>query len=61
ILPLRQDLFRLRNDVSKALGKQVEQPRPWTPPQMQVPAGTQPSPQGYGGYNAPGGGQQYRP
>ena len=59
ILPLRQDLFRLRNEVSKALGKQVEQPRPWTPPQMQAPPGTQPSAQGYGGYPPPGG-PQYR-
>jgi RsiW-degrading membrane proteinase PrsW (M82 family) len=37
ILPLRQDLHRLRADVSKAMGKQVEQPRPWTPPQMMAP------------------------
>ena len=60
ILPLRQDLGRLRNEVSKALGRQVEQPRPWTPPQMQVPAGTQQSPQGYGGYPQPPGGPQVR-
>ena len=46
ILPLRQDLHRLRAEVSKAMGKQVEQPRPWTPPQMMAP-GQQQQPQGY--------------
>jgi RsiW-degrading membrane proteinase PrsW (M82 family) len=59
ILPLRQDLFRLRNEVSKAMGRQVEQPRPWTPPQMQPPPQQQQQgypPQGY----PPQGGPQYR-
>ncbi|MDB4934804.1 MAG: putative rane protein [Labilithrix sp.] len=37
IFPLRQDLHRLRAEVSRAMGKQVEQPRPWMPPQMQAP------------------------
>ena len=32
ILPLRQDIFRLRAEVSKAMGKQVQQPQVWTPP-----------------------------
>lgn len=53
ILPLRQDLFRLRGEVSKAMGKPVEQPRPWTPPQMQ-PQGPQQ------GYVQPGGPQYPR-
>ena len=59
ILPLRQDLHRLRGEVSRALGRQVEQPRPWTPPQMMAPqAATAPQGQGYGGQPPPGG--QYR-
>jgi len=31
ILPLRQDLFKLRAEVSRALGREVQQPRPWAP------------------------------
>jgi protease PrsW len=31
IFPLRQELFKLRGEVSRALGRQVEQPRPWSP------------------------------
>ena len=54
ILPLRQDLHRLRTEVSRALGRQVEQPRPWTPPQMMAP-----QPPGYGGQQPPPGGPQY--
>ncbi len=34
IYPLRQDIFRLRGEISKALGKPVPQPQPWTPPGM---------------------------
>jgi len=32
IYPLRQDLFRLRGEVSRAMGKPVPQPSPWQPP-----------------------------
>ncbi len=35
IVPLRQDLGRLRGEISRAMGKPVQQPQPWTPPQMQ--------------------------
>ncbi len=42
ILPLRQELFRLRGEVSRALGRAVQQPQPWTPggapPYAQQPA-----------------------
>jgi len=31
IFPLRQDLHRLRGEVSRALGRAVPQPQPWTP------------------------------
>ena len=31
ILPLRQDLFRLREAISRAMGRQVQQPQAWTP------------------------------
>jgi RsiW-degrading membrane proteinase PrsW (M82 family) len=55
ILPLRQDLHRLRAEVSKAMGKQVEQPRPWMPPQMQAPHQGMQQP-----YGAPPPGQQHR-
>jgi protease PrsW len=44
IFPLRQDLFRLRGEVSKALGKPVQQPQAWAPP----PAGAQPPMQPHG-------------
>lgn len=59
ILPLRQDLHRLRAEVSKALGRPVAQPQPWTPPQMQAPPGTMQHGQGYAGQPM-GGPQQYR-
>ncbi len=29
IVPLRQELFRLRNDVSRSLGRAVQSPEPW--------------------------------
>jgi len=32
IFPLRQELAKLRADVSRALGRQVEQPKAWAPP-----------------------------
>ncbi|MBX3186325.1 MAG: PrsW family intramembrane metalloprotease [Labilithrix sp.] len=32
ILPLRQDLHRLRAEVSRAMGRQVQQPQAWAPP-----------------------------
>lgn len=57
IYPLRQDLFRLRNEVSKAMGRPVPQPQPWQ-------AGSTPfraphAPPGPQGYVPPGG--QWRP
>jgi len=46
IYPLRQDIFRLRGEISKAMGRQVQQPQPWQPPgalqqqqQQEQPAG----------------------
>ena len=46
IYPLRQDIFRLRGEISRAMGRQVQQPQPWQPPgapqqrqQQQQPAG----------------------
>ncbi len=58
IFPLRQELHKLRAEVSRALGRPVEQPRPWQPgmplpwpqPQQQQriaqPAPYQPRPPG---------------
>lgn len=43
IYPLRQELHKLRAEVSRALGRQVEQPRPWQPG-APVPWGQQPQP-----------------
>src|SRR5690606_27756445 len=34
VVPLRQQLHTLRAEVSRALGRPVEQPRPWAPPQV---------------------------
>jgi len=52
IFPLRQELHKLRAEVSRALGRPVEQPRPWQPPPVApaAPWGQQPPPQG----NPPG-------
>lgn len=41
IAPLRQDLHRLRADVSRALGRPVQQPQPWAPPPVGAPAQAQ--------------------
>jgi protease PrsW len=51
IYPLRQDLFRLRGEVSKAMGKPVQQPQPWQPPgaPQQQPQQAQPA----GGFGQP--------
>jgi len=50
IYPLRQELHKLRAEVSRALGRQVEQPRAWTPgaptPWGQQPPPPQQQPQG---------------
>ena len=43
IFPLRQELHKLRAEVSRALGRQVEQPRPWQPG-APVPWGQNPPP-----------------
>jgi hypothetical protein len=56
IYPLRQDLFRLRAEISQALGRPVQQPQPWAPPPMGYPQQQQ-QPQGWGG---PPGPPQYR-
>lgn len=53
IFPLRQDLHRLRGEVSRALGRPVQQPQPWTPGapspfQPQGGAAPQVPHQGYG-------------
>jgi RsiW-degrading membrane proteinase PrsW (M82 family) len=42
IFPLRQELFRLRNEVSRALGRPVQQPQPWQPG-APSPFGAQPA------------------
>lgn len=71
VVPLRQQLHTLRAEVARALGRPVEQPRPWAPPQQahpspyashpQQPQGWRPppgpgyGPQGGGGYGGPGG------
>lgn len=72
VVPLRQQLHTLRAEVSRALGRQVEQPRPWAPPgaphhaphpQVQPPHWRPPlgpggygGPQGGGGHGGPQGG-----
>jgi hypothetical protein len=46
IFPLRQELAKLRAEVSRALGRPVQQPQPWTPGQpvpWQQPAPAQPA------------------
>ncbi|CAN5832139.1 hypothetical protein BH11MYX4_BH11MYX4_25380 [soil metagenome] len=60
IYPLRQDLFRLRGEVSRALGRPVPQPAPWQPPgaaPAQPPLQQQQPP---GGYGQPPPGQPWR-
>ncbi len=47
IFPLRQDLHRLRGEVSRALGRPVEQPKPWMPGDPPFRAG---APAGPGAY-----------
>jgi hypothetical protein len=48
ILPLRQELAKLRGEVSRSMGRPVQQPQPWTPGQatpwhqQQVPGAQQP-------------------
>lgn len=44
IYPLRQELHKLRAEVARALGRQVEQPRPWQPGTA-MPWGQAPPPQ----------------
>lgn len=48
IFPLRQDLHKLRAEVSKALGRPVQQPQPWSPgaPNPLQPQGQQQQPYG---------------
>ncbi len=59
IVPLRQELAKLRAEVSRALGRPVQQPQPWTPgqpvPWQQRPqAQPQPYPQQQWGQRPPG-------
>ena len=76
IYPLRQDIFRLRGEVSKAMGKQVQQPQAWQPPgaaphqqPQQHPQHQQPQPQHPqhqqpqppGGFGQPPPGRPWRP
>jgi hypothetical protein len=76
VVPLRQDLHRLRGQIAKALGRAIEQPKAWAPspsPFRQPPAGQANagldrlsaaypnSPQGGGGYGGPQGGGGYGP
>lgn len=51
IAPLRQDLHKLRADVSRAIGRPVAQPTPWSPP----PAGPNVPPHGYVAHGGPHG------
>jgi RsiW-degrading membrane proteinase PrsW (M82 family) len=48
IFPLRQDLARLRGEVSRAMGRPLPQPQPWAPPPAapypQPPPGNYPPP-----------------
>ncbi len=71
IYPLRQDLFRLRGEVSRAMGRPVQQPAPWQPPgaapmqapamqQMQQQQQQQQQQQPPGGYGQPPPGQNWR-
>lgn len=50
IFPLRQDLHKLRGEVSRALGRPVQQPQPWTPG---APNPLQPQGQQQPSYGAP--------
>lgn len=64
VVPLRQQLHTLRAEVARALGRQVEQPRPWAPPGAPhaAPPVQQPQwrpPPGPGGYGGPHGGGGY--
>jgi RsiW-degrading membrane proteinase PrsW (M82 family) len=59
IYPLRQELFKLRAEVSRSMGRPVQQPQPWTPGQpppwqagarpMAPPRYPQPPAGGFGG------------
>jgi RsiW-degrading membrane proteinase PrsW (M82 family) len=42
IVPLRHELFELRNAMSRALSRPLPMPRPWQPPQPQYAQGPQP-------------------
>lgn len=60
VVPLRQDLHKLRGEVSRVLGRPVPQPQAWRPPaspyaqQAQMPQQGY-VPPGYGGPGGPGG------
>jgi len=65
IVPLRQELFALREEIAHKLGGNIQRPQAWTPPPAQPyqPSGySQPRyPQQGGGYPPPGGGGGYGP
>jgi RsiW-degrading membrane proteinase PrsW (M82 family) len=48
IFPLRQELHKLRAEVSRALGRQVQQPQAWQAPPAGQPAPGHPPPGGFG-------------
>jgi protease PrsW len=58
IYPLRQELHKLRAEVSRSLGRPVQQPQPWTPPAAAPQQAFNPYPQGQwqqppGGFGSP--------
>jgi RsiW-degrading membrane proteinase PrsW (M82 family) len=63
IVPLRQELYQLREEIARTKGGNIQRPQAWSPPQQQQaygqPAQQYVQPQGYppGGYPPGGGGQ----
>jgi RsiW-degrading membrane proteinase PrsW (M82 family) len=47
IVPLRQQLFELRERIGRARGGRIERPQAWAPPPAQQQQGYAPPPQGY--------------
>jgi protease PrsW len=67
VVPLRQELRTLRDQIARNLGRAIEQPRAWSPTghaapahsSGYAPAGGFGTPQGGGGYGGPQGGGGY--
>lgn len=53
VVPLRQDLHRLRGEISRKLGRTLPQPQPWQPPQGPQYAPQQPPYAQWGGQPPP--------